>query len=327
MTVEDLARGLNEKQQVDAILLDFSKAFDKVSHQRLLLKLQHYGVRRNLLKWIEVFLSARTQEVVIDGTKSTPSPVSSGVPQGTVLGPFLFLAYINNMPEGIQSTVKLFADDSLLYRKISSKRNCVELQQDLDRLQEWEKKWQMAFNAEKCEVLCISNKKHPLQHNYFIHGQKLSTKTDSKYLGVTISSNLSWSKHVNNISKKANSTMAFLRGNTRSASQQAKSTAYKTFVRPTLEYASTVWTPHDTDSNQLEMVQRRAVRFVKSDYSRTSSVTAMRQDLGWDTLQQRRDQARLSMMYRITHQQVDIPAERYLTPLDNRTTGYSTRFM
>lgn len=188
MTVDDLARGLNEKQQVDAILLDFSKAFDKVPHQRLLLKLQHYGVRGNLLKWIEDFLSARTQEVVIDGTKSTPSLVSSGVPQGTVLGPLLFLAYINDMPEGIQSTVKLFADDSLLYRKISSKQDCVELQQDLDRLQEWEKKWQMAFNAEKCEVLCISNKKHPIQHSYFIHGQKLATKTDSKYLGVTISS-------------------------------------------------------------------------------------------------------------------------------------------
>ena len=160
--------------------------------------------------------------------------------------------------------------------------------------------------------------KHPIQQNYFIHGQKLATKTDSKYLGVTISSNLSWSKHVNNISKKANSTTAFLRCNIRSASQQAKSTAYKTFVRPTLEIASTVWTPHDTDSNQLEMVQRRAVRFVKSDYSRTSSDTAMRQDLGWDTLQHRKDQARLSMMYRITHQQVDIPAELYLTQQNQR---------
>ena len=168
MTVDDLARGLNEKQQVNAILLDFSKAFDKVPHQRLLRKLQHYGVCGNLLKWIEDFLSARTQEVrychfgvspvnysdseevVIDGTKSTPSPVSPGVPQGTVLGPLLFLAYINDMPEGIQSTVKLFADDSPLYRKISSKRDCIELQQDLDRLQEWAQKWQMAFNAEKC---------------------------------------------------------------------------------------------------------------------------------------------------------------------------------
>ena len=129
MTVDDLARGLNEKQQVDAILLDFSKAFDKVPHQRLLHKLQHY-------KWIEDFLYAITLEVVIEGTKSTPSPVSSGVPQGTVLDPLMFLAY---------SRVE-----------------------------------------------------------------------------------------------KANSTMAFLRRNIRSASQQAKSTAYKTFVRPTLEYASTV---------------------------------------------------------------------------------------
>ena len=115
--------------------------------------------------------------------------------------------------------------------------------------------------------------KTQIQHNYFIHSQKLAIKSDSKYLGVTISSNLSWSKHVNNISKKANSTMAFLRRNIRPASQQAKSTAYTTFVRPTLEYASTVWSPHtDTDSNQLEMVQRRTVRFVKSDYSSKSSV-------------------------------------------------------
>ena len=132
------------------------------------------------------------------------------------------------------------------------------------------------------------------------------------------------------LARKSNlvpTSMAFLRRNIRPASQQAKSTAYKTFVRPTLEYASTVWSPHtDTDSNQLEMVQRRAARFVKSDYSRKSSVIAMRQDLGWDTLLQRRDQARLSMMYRIAHQQVDIPAERYLTPLDNRTRGHNIRF-
>ena len=136
--------------------------------------------------------------MVIDGTKSTPSPVSSGVPQGTVLGPLLFIAYINDMPEGIRSThttVNLFADDIQLNRKICNKRDCVELQQDLDRLQEWEKKWQMAFNADKCEVLCIENKKQPIQHNYFIHGQKLATQTDSKYLGVSISSNLSWSRH------------------------------------------------------------------------------------------------------------------------------------
>ena len=141
LTIDDLARGLNDKQQIDAILLDFSKAFDCVPHQRLLLKLKHYGVCGNILSWIEDFLSARTQEVIIEGSKSTPSPVSSGVPQGTVLGPLLFLAYINDMPECFRSEIKLFADDSLLYRRIKNNADCCQLQEDLDKHQEWEQKW------------------------------------------------------------------------------------------------------------------------------------------------------------------------------------------
>lgn len=161
----------------------------------------------------------------------------------------------------------------------------------------------------------------------YIHNQKLTTKTDAKYLGVTISNDLSWSKHTDNVTKKANSTMAFLRRNIRSAPQAAKKTAYKTFVKPTLEYASTTWAPHtDTDIRKLEMVQRRAVRFVFNDYQRTSSVTEMMEKLGWQTLQQRRDYARLTMMYRIVHQLADIPAEPYFTPLTSRTRGHDSRF-
>ena len=141
LTIDDLAKGLNDKQQIDTVLLDFSKAFDRVPHQRLLLKLNHYGVRGNILSWTEDFLSVRTQEVVIEGSKSSPSPVTSGVPQGTVLGPLLFLAYINDMPECVQSQIKLFADDSLLYR-IQDSTDSQQLQDDLDKLQEWEQKWQ-----------------------------------------------------------------------------------------------------------------------------------------------------------------------------------------
>ena len=141
-----------------------------------------------------------------------------------------------------------------------------------------------------------------MQQGYFISGQKLTTKSDAKYLGVTICSDLSWSKHKANIYKKADSTMAFMRRSIRPAFKQAKSTAYKTFVRPILEYTSTVWTPHtEADKNQLKMVQSRAVRFVKVDYIRTSSVIDLNEDLSWNTLQQCRDQAQLSMMYRIVH--------------------------
>ena len=161
------------------MLLDFSKAFDRVPH-RLLLKLKHYGVRGNILSWIEDFLSARTQEVIIEGSKSTPSPVSSGVPQGTVLGPLLFLAYINDMPECVRSEIKLFADDSLLYRRIQNNADCCQLQEDLDKLQEWEQKWQMAFNADKCEVIRTTNKKRPLCSDYYIHNQKFALRTEAK---------------------------------------------------------------------------------------------------------------------------------------------------
>ena len=158
LTVQDLANSLNEGEQVDAILLDFSKAFDKVPHQRLLAKLRNYGVRGQLLEWISDFLLGRTQSVVLEGQHSSRAPVTSGVPQGTVLGPLLFLVYINDMPDCVSSTPRLFADDCLLYRVVRSVADAAKLQQDLDQLQEWESTWLMEFNPDKCEVLRITKK-------------------------------------------------------------------------------------------------------------------------------------------------------------------------
>ena len=185
----------------------------------------------------------------------------------------------------------------------------------------------MGFNADKCEVIRITNKKRPLCSDYTIHNQKLNVKTEAKYLGVTISSDLSWSRHADHVTKKANSTIGFLKRNMRSAPQAAKDTAYKTFVRPIVEYAATAWAPStDKANDKIDMVQRRAARFVKNDYGRTSSVTEMMSNLGWDTLQKRRDLARLSMMYRIVHELVDIPVEPYLIPLTSMTRGHDSRF-
>ena len=141
-TINDLAKGLNDKQQIDAVLLDFSKAFDKVSHRRLAIKLNHYGVRGNTLAWIQDFLSCRTQQVVVDGENSAPAPVTSGVPQGRVLGPLLFLVYINDLPSRVNYTARLFADDCLLYRVIKSTDDHQILQQDIDHLQQWENEFQ-----------------------------------------------------------------------------------------------------------------------------------------------------------------------------------------
>ncbi len=330
LTVHDLASGLNSGEQIDAILLDFSKAFDKVPHERLLQKLEYYGIRGEPLQWIRDFLFMRTQNVVLDGTSSRPVDVISGVPQGTVLGPLLFLVYINDLPNEVLSIARLFADDCLLYRIIRTVQDSIDLQEDLNRLQIRADKWLMSFHPQKCEVIRITNKRKIIDAQYTIHGQTLQLVDKAKYLGVTFTSKLSWNQHIDTITKKANSTRAFLQRNLRSKAcpRKVKAQAYQTYVRPSVEYASTVWDPPGQDQKaKLEMVQRRAARFVMSDFYRRSSVSAMLQHLQWPTLLERRARSKVCMVYRIVHRLVDIPAlPPYLVPSDSRTRGHDSRF-
>ena len=154
------------------LILDFTKAFDTVPHQGLLMKLKHYGIDSNLHRWISSWLTERTQQVVVlvDGDYSTCKQVRSGVPQGTVLGPLMFLLYINDIGDHLNhSTIRLFADDCLLYRTISNEDDADRLQDDLDKLQEWTEAWQMNFNANKCYLKLRRNSKDiPL----FISGRR-----------------------------------------------------------------------------------------------------------------------------------------------------------
>ena len=149
------------------ILLDFSKAFDKVPHERLKYKLQYYGIRESLHSWISDFLAKRKQQVVLDGHTSTSAPVSSGLPQGSVLGPLLFLIFINDLPEYVSSdcTTRLFADDCVIYRRIKSHKDAVKLQSDLNGLLRWENDWMMQFHPTKCQVILITNKRYPVKTN------------------------------------------------------------------------------------------------------------------------------------------------------------------
>ena len=142
-TIQGIAEKLKSvKDQIDVIYLDFAKAFDKVPHKRLLHKLWHYGVRGKTLQWITPFLSSRTQHVLVEGCESAKLDVLSGGPQGTLLGPLLFLVYINDLPEIVStSTLRLFADDSLLYRQVRNQTDSNDFQKDLSALEEWEDKW------------------------------------------------------------------------------------------------------------------------------------------------------------------------------------------
>ena len=143
--VEELHHNIQRGHQTDVVVMDFAKAFDKVCHTRLLYKLHWYGVWSQTLEWIRSFLSCRKQWVVVEGSKSEESPVTLGVPQGSALGPILFLVYINDLPERVKSQVRLFADDTNLYRQISSPEDSKMLQEDLDCLVDWERSGPWSF--------------------------------------------------------------------------------------------------------------------------------------------------------------------------------------
>ena len=235
------------------------------------------------------------------------------------MGPLLFLIFINDLPDCISnSSVRLYADDSVVYRHISSPDDSTRLQQDLDALQEWEAKWLMRFNATKCQVLQVTNKRKPIPASYTIHNHVLEVVSSTKYLGVHIDSKLNFNTHVDTITKKANGTRAFFSRNLHHSSQKVKEAVYSTFIRPTVEYAATSWDPHtQRNINKLEQVQRSAARFVMGDFERSSSVTAMLNHLKWPSLQERRFQNRLLMMYKIRHHLVDIHLQTLPDPALN----------
>ena len=168
----------------------------------------------------------------------------------------------------------------------------------------------MKFNPSKCQVIQITKRKTVIPTKYVLHNTTLETVTSAKYLGITISNNLTWNTHIDNITTKANHTLGFLRRNIKVNSHKLKSIVYKTLVRPQLEYSSSVWSPHS--QNQIESVQRRAARWTMRDYGRTSSVTDMMDFLKWRRLDLRRIDQRLVMFHNIIHSQVEIPLPDYL---------------
>ena len=323
-TITDFIGTIENKGQCDVILLDFSKAFDKVSHDLLLNKLIRYGVNTQTHKWISSFLNNRTQQVVVDGVSSERSEVSSGVPQGSVLGPLLFLLFINDLPSYTKhSSIRLFADDCVLYKQITSDDDRNKLQDDLNGLLQWEDDWKMQFHPEKCVQLSITLKKKPMETNYTMRSHQLEKVSSAKYLGITISSNLSWSPHIEDITSKAFSKLAFLQRNISHCPRKTKTLAYQSLIRPKLEYSVGIWDPHTKkDISRLEAVQRKAARFVTGDFGRDSSVTNMLDDLEWPPLQRRRKELKLTLFHKAYHKEVDIPI-----PLDTNARGSAHKFL
>jgi hypothetical protein len=274
---------------LDTVFLDFAKAFDKVPHKRLLEKLRAVGVSGNLLRWIEIWLEDRKQRVVLNGEASCWKSVRSGVPQGSVLSPILFLIFIRDIDNvAARNTVmKKFAVDTKAGRAVGGQADVDEMQRTLDRLIDWANKWGMAFNTSKCKVMHCGRQNQ--QAAYTMDGQVLERTEEERDIGVLVASNM---KPAAQCAKAAKTAMTVLGQITRAFTYRERKVLpalYQRYVRPHLEFSSQAWSPWlKKDVEVLEKVQMRAVKMVNG---LTGTYEEKLQALGMQSLEQRRKEA------------------------------------
>ena len=255
----------SSESQTDVVYLDFRKAFDSVAHSELLYKLWKFGITGNLWSWLSAYLTNRVQYVSVGQSFSNKLPVISGVPQGSILGPVLFLIFINDLPTIFSfCKILLFADDAKCLMPISSQHDCVLLQNDLNRLVEWCNTWNLFLNEEKCSIIHFTKNRSPLFYSYSLNNKEILHTSSGKDLGLIVSNNFQWRLHYQQIISKAYKILGLLRRLfSTSISTRAKLTLYTSLVRSKLLYCSVVWRPHLlVDIKTLELVQRRATKFI-----------------------------------------------------------------
>ena len=296
---------LEQGNDICAVFLDMSKAFDTVYHKGLLHKLKQFGIDGNLLLWFESYLTGRRQRVVIRGKHSSWKNIMAGVPQGSILGPLLFLIYVNDLPDRLLSELFLYADDSSLLKPFNSS-NTEEayniLQDDLHKLEMWSSTWLLNFNATKTVHMVISNKLQRPQHPILtLNDSPIVTVRSHCQLGLIISDDMTWNMHTEKSSSKALQRISILNGLNRLLPRNCLDNIYKAFIRPILEYASVIIDGcSETVTKKLEQVQRKAALAVTGGYACTSNNKLLK-ELGWDLLETRRKYQKLCLLFKIKH--------------------------
>ena len=256
---------LDQGGELDVIYCDFMKAFDKVPHLRLAHKIEKYGIKGNILGWIKDFLDKRTQIIKVGNEESNIADVTSGIPQGSVLGPILFVIYINDLPEVVDqdSYVYLFADDTKVFRRINTNNDRLILQNDISELTEWSRIWLLKFHPDKCVAMNVSTKSSPHNTSYKMGDHILKNSCCEKDIGVYLDNNIKFDEHINQAVNKANRILAITRRTFECIDDDIFKMIFKGLVRPHLEYAAPVWSPHLKKHVELiENVQRRATKLV-----------------------------------------------------------------
>ena len=323
--LEEITKWIDVGSPVDIIYLDFQKAFDKVPHQRLLLKLKAHGIGDSITDWIEQWLTDRRQRVVVGEEVSNWKSVLSGVPQGSVLGPILFLIYINDLDDSITSNVLKFADDTKLFRKVNTDGDKQHLQNDLERLVKWSEKWQMLFNFGKCK--CLHTGHGNLNVNYKMGDTVLGTTVKEKDLGVTISTDMKISEQCGIAASKGNQILGLIRKNITYKGKKLIIPLYKAIVRPHLEYCIQAWMPYrKKDVDTLERIQRRATKMIPE--LRDLSYEERLKECGLTTLETRRLRGDQIEVFKIFNGYENIDRNMFFSlKKDSRTRGHEVKLV
>ena len=313
-----ISKTFDMKSQTHSIYTDFQRAFDVVPHELLLLKISRkFGIEGNALNWFNSYLNARQQRVVINGSHSNWYTATSGVPQGSIIGPTLFIMYINDIVDCVHySEILLFADDCKIYKDISSVIDCDLLQQDLNRIYLWCQEWHMKLHQDKCFYMNFSLKRsNDISSNYFIGENALKRIFEMKDLGVYFTPNLNFNLHISKITSKSLQMFGFMKRVTRDFTDvKTLHVLYNSLVRSRLEYCSQIWNPSSAAAIcKLERVQRKYINHVsyKSNvYYNRQSYESLCEHFNLKTLQSRRNISDLCFLNKIFHNNVNSP---YLT--------------
>ena len=287
-----------------AVFLDISKAFDKVWHDGIIFKLKCNGISGNLLKFFENYLLNRCQRVVLNGTTSDWKRLHAGVPQGSVLGPLLFLVYINDLTDNISSQMRLFADDSSLFTKVEGVEQTQEkLDNDLKTVTSWAHQWKMVFNPDiskqAIEVIFSCKKNKPAHPDLVLNGVPVARYEHTKHLGVYLDSSLNFSKHIKEVITKALKGISLVKYLSKYVSRNVLDLSYKLYVRPHLDYGDIIYhNQKDYLMNLIERVQYKAALIVTGCWQGTSRVR-LYDELGWESLSDRRWARRMTTFYKI----------------------------
>ena len=314
-------------KEVRVVFCDISKAFDRVWHRGLLHKLKDIGCSNDLIKWFKSYLTNRRQRVVLNGQASEWTYVKAGVPQGSILGPLLFLIYINDIVNELRASVRLFADDTSLYIVVENPTAAaITLNNDLNFITAWASDWLVDFNAAKTLSMLLTLKRFSPHHPpLYMNGTAITETSSHKHLGLTFSNNCSWNEHISNITATAWTRLNLLRALKFKIKRPALEKIYSSFIRPLIEYSDAVWDNATTDSKkQLEAVHNEAARII-TGATKLCSISKLLADLGWETLQARRSKHKLVIFYKMLNGSAPEYLQTLVPPLVQNTTSHNLR--